>query len=91
MSESAIQTGILKYLKGLPNTWAVKIVTSNKNGTPDILACVEGQFIALEVKTASGSTSPIQDFQLSQISGAGGVSAIVRSIDDVKKVLATVR
>jgi Holliday junction resolvase len=90
MSESAIQTGILKYLKSLPNTWAVKIVTSNKNGTPDILACVEGQFVALEVKTASGSTSPIQDFQISQITGAGGTAAVVRSVDDVKKVLALV-
>ncbi len=39
MAESDIQSSILNYLKYL-GAWTVKTVTTNKGGTPDILACL---------------------------------------------------
>ena len=86
-TEQQIQTHILAYLKAVPNCWVVKIIQANKNGVADILCCLNGRFIALEVKTPTGKTSLIQDYQLAQITAAGGVCAVVRSLDDVKNVI----
>ena len=87
MLESAIQKKILDYLKTVPNCWTVKTVHTNKLGCPDILACIEGRFYGLEVKQDKGIASAIQLRQLKNISDAGGISAIVRSVDDVKAIL----
>lgn len=87
MIESAIQAKILKYLATLPECWVVKVIQANKNGTPDLIACVQGRFLALEVKSATGRPSPIQLHQIEMIRQAGGVVEIVRSVDDVKKLV----
>ena len=75
------------FLKSLPNCWYVKVITCNRNGTPDIIACIDGRFFAFEVKTPNGRVAPIQDAQISAITLAGGSAHVVRSVDDVKKIL----
>lgn len=87
MSEQAIQRGILKYLKSLPDCWVVKTVTCNINGVPDILVCYKGQFIAFEVKTPTGRVSPIQTYQIEQIEAAGGRAFVVRGLPEVQALL----
>lgn len=87
MLESYIQTKILDYLKTVPNCWTVKVMTANKNGTPDILVCYHGHFIGFEVKTKTGRTSPIQDYQIAKIKGAGGSAVVVRSVEQVENFL----
>lgn len=47
------------------------------NGTPDILACVNGQFIAIEVKAQSGHPSELQLAKISDIRNAGGLAYVV--------------
>ena len=89
MLEAQIQKRILDYLKTVPNCWVVKVMTANKNGVPDILVCLHGRFFAFEVKTQTGRTAPIQDYQLAQIQAAGGTAAVVRSVEDVKKFIET--
>lgn len=51
-------------------------------GIPDLLCCVEGLFIALEVKTARGETTPIQEFELKMIRNASGYVAVVRTVQE---------
>jgi len=65
----------------------VKTISTNRKGTPDVLACVNGRFVALEVKTPTGRVDPLQTYQLDCITAAGGVAHVVRSVDDVKKIL----
>ena len=65
------------------------MISCNRAGTPDILACVRGRFVALEVKTPTGRLAPIQEHQLARIKEAGGVVAVVRSLDEVRSVLDT--
>lgn len=88
MSEQQIQKRILDHLAKLPNTWSVKVISANKNGVPDILACVNGKFVAIEVKTPTGRVSPLQEYQINRINNSGGLAAVARSVDDVKKLLA---
>lgn len=88
LSESQVQTKILKYLKSLDNVWVVKTITCNINGVPDILVCYRGRFVAFEVKRESGGVvAPLQKVQIQRINDAGGVAHVVRSVDEVKKIL----
>jgi len=89
MTESKIQTKILKWLDAQPNIWTVKTVVTNKSGTPDILCCVEGRFVAFEVKAAKGKVSKLQEYRIAEIQSAGGKAYVVRNLEEVKKYLST--
>ncbi|MDO4681110.1 MAG: VRR-NUC domain-containing protein [Aerococcus sp.] len=57
-------------------------------GTPDILACVDGRFVAIEVKRPKGGVvSPLQQHQMQKIKRAGGLAMVAHSVDQVKKEL----
>ena len=82
MSESQIQSKILKYLAD-EGIYAVKVMSSNHSGTPDILACVKGVFVGIEVKTPEGKTSKLQDYALTQIRKSGGEAWVVHSLAEL--------
>lgn len=88
MKEQNIQAKIKKYLES-KGAYVVKVVQANKAGVPDLLACYKGKFVGLEVKTPKtlNNVSPLQAFNLSKISEAGGISYVVTSIEDVEKIL----
>jgi Holliday junction resolvase len=44
----------------------------SENGTPDILACVNGHFVAIEVKADNGHPSELQLVKIADIRKAGG-------------------
>ena len=46
-------------------------------GTPDIIACVNGNFVAVEVKAEKGKPSELQLHHIEQIRKAGGVGYIL--------------
>ena len=83
MKESDIQKQISDWLKA-EGHWAVKTITTNRNGTPDILVCVDGQFVGIEVKTPQGRVSPIQTYQIKQIQKSDGHAFVARSLAEVK-------
>ena len=84
--EAKIQSKILKELKKR-DIYAVKIITANRNGVPDILACVNGRFVAIEVKTPRGRVSLVQEFHLGLIDAAGGTAIVAKSWEDVLDIL----
>jgi Holliday junction resolvase len=86
VKESVIQRQILTWLKA-NGYYAVKTISTNRNGTPDILTCVNGRFVGIEVKTEIGKTSKLQDYQIKAIIESGGHAFVARSLDDVKNVL----
>jgi hypothetical protein len=71
------------------NTGAMKtegggFVRFGATGSSDILGILAptGRFIALEVKTAKGKTSPAQEAWLAEARALGAVAGVVRSIDE---------
>lgn len=59
--------------------WFVKYF-ANRNtrvGVPDILACVNGYFVGIEVKASNGRPSELQVWNRDQIRNAGGICVIV--------------
>lgn len=58
-----------------------------KTGIPDIIVIKEGQFIGLEVKSATGRQSLAQSDFERELRAAGGNYFLVRSIEDVDNAL----
>lgn len=76
--ETRFQTKVLKKLKLLPNTFWFKHMAVSIRGLPDIMGCVNGTFVALELKSSSKlKPSPLQQLTLANIQGASGVSYVV--------------
>lgn len=48
-----------------------------KSGVPDILACVNGYFVGIEVKAQNGKPSELQLYNIRQIRKAGGFGYVV--------------
>lgn len=46
-------------------------------GVPDILACINGYFVGIEVKAESGTPSELQKHNRELIKYAGGISVIL--------------
>jgi Holliday junction resolvase len=86
MKESQIQNRIIKYLNGI-GAYSIKTIVTNRNGSPDLICCFKGRYVALEVKAEKGIISKLQEHNIKLIRKSGGIAAIVRSVDDVKKVL----
>ena len=59
------------------NIWIENIQQVGKRGTPDRLICLDGDFIAMELKIDSGAPADIQLIKLIEIKKAGGKSYIV--------------
>jgi len=91
MTEAQLQKQILDFLDDI-GAWTVKTITVNKRGTPDILACFDGSFYAIEVKKPGklSTLSQLQKYQIKQINGAGGTALAVDNLEDVKKLFADV-
>ena len=88
MKEQDIQRKIIKYLESV-GAYVVKVVASNKSGTPDILSCYRGIFLAIEVKRPETKTnvSELQEYNIKKIKEAGGVAIVSWDLDAVKAVV----
>jgi len=85
-SEKRIQSEIIEYLNS-ENIYNVKIIASNTPGTPDIIACKDSKFIALEVKKIGNYPSIRQEAQFDRIQKSNGKAFVVYSVEDAKKIL----
>ena len=72
--------------------WCVKIHGGpyQDAGTPDILACYKGKFIAVEVKTSRGVARQEQKITQLAIAESGGYALITHLIGEVADVLDTI-
>jgi Holliday junction resolvase len=58
-------------------------------GIPDIIACLDGRFIAIECKAGKGTTTALQDRELNMVLNAGGTTYIARetNLEDLRILL----
>lgn len=77
-SETTFKNRIRPLLDILPNTFCEKIQQVGISGTPDLLLCVAGLFVAMELKKDSKSNiTRLQLYKLQKIYAAGGIGLIV--------------
>lgn len=88
MKESHLQAKIMDYLKkNCPGCWIFNTNDRTQVGIPDILMLYENKFYAFEVKVPGQDARDMQRYILNRINAAGGAAGVVRSINDVKKIL----
>jgi hypothetical protein len=75
--ETVLKEKVLADLKKLPNTYAVKIQQETIHGTPDILICCRGLFVALELKKGQKDKADHRQlYELNIIEKAGGIGFV---------------
>lgn len=86
--EAKLKSDIRKYLNSKKIYWAsIQNGFGAKPGDPDLVLCVCGRFIALEVKAPEGRQSEIQRMREKQIRDNDGWYFVVRSLDQVKSLM----
>lgn len=77
-AEKNFENKIKQFLKN-NGCWFVKYFANRmtKSGVPDILACVGGFFVAIEVKASGGHPSDLQIWNRDKIREAGGIAIIL--------------
>jgi len=82
MTETSFKSILNNYFKQF-KCYQVSIPASmfSRIGTPDKLLCLRGQFLAIEVKTDTGTVSPMQENAIAEINKAGGVALVLRPKD----------
>jgi hypothetical protein len=87
--ESKITKSIMAYLKKR-GVWFFKVAGGpmQQRGVPDIICCVTGSFVALEVKRPGvGRLTDLQALTIERIRDAGGVAEVVTSVEEAAAVL----
>ena len=88
--EKVFETKIKKMLKD-KGAYFVKFFANSytRAGVPDVLACVNGYFVGIEVKAQNGHPSELQLYNAEQIRNAGGFSFIVypSGYDELVKII----
>ena len=78
MTEQQIQAKRIKQLE-LEGYYVIKLVKTNKNGIPDILAIPpQAKVIFSEVKTPKGKVSKLQEYRLKELEKYGFTTEVFR-------------
>ncbi|MEE7581958.1 MAG: VRR-NUC domain-containing protein [Oscillospiraceae bacterium] len=52
-----------------------------RSGVPDLLCCIGGRFVGVELKTDNGKVSELQQYNIDKIIQSGGVALVLRPKD----------
>lgn len=85
--EKRVKNAVVKILK-LYNAYYFSPVTGGfgKSGVPDIIACVNGQFVGIECKAGNNKPTLLQLRELEAIKAAGGYSIVVNETNETELV-----
>lgn len=92
VDEDAVTRGVLLSLRSQPKSWWMKCWGGPlaMAGVPDIIGCLRGRFVAIEVKAPHRRTEPhgglskIQKHVLDQIRAAGGITVVAYGTGDIE-------
>ena len=89
-AEKNFENKIKKYLED-NDCWFVKFFANSytKKGIPDILACVNGYFLGIEVKAPNGKPSELQKYNIKKITKANGCAIVLypRDFEMFEKII----
>lgn len=94
-TEKNFENRVKNYLKG-SGCWFVKYWAGGgftRSGVPDLLICINGYFVGVEVKAPKGKASPLQIHCLREITGSGAVGAVIypQDFEDFKEFISRVQ
>lgn len=88
--EKKFEEKIKKFLDSL-GAWHLKTYSDGvqRSGIPDLLCCVNGRFVAVEVKSETGRPTALQVWNIERIREAGGIAMVLypKDFDDFKRLM----
>jgi len=93
--EGAVKSWIKeRILKRYPDSYiyVTHVGQYGKRGVPDLVMCIKGLFVCIEVKTIKGKLTELQKLEGRRIEKAGGIWATVygRNEDQMQEIYETV-
>jgi hypothetical protein len=89
--ERAIVGRITRWLTAEGHWW-MKTQPPNRQGVPDLLVCVRGKFLGLEVKRPTvGVVGDAQKWEGGRIRDAGGAYHVVTTLEEAQSHVAELR
>jgi hypothetical protein len=85
---NAVLRCIRDYLAAI-GAYELKVLggVGQRAGVPDLLACLTGRFLAVEVKTGRAALNMHQQRERARIERAGGLYILAHAVDDVERSL----
>lgn len=83
MLESEIQSRIIRQLENA-GWYVVKLIQTNKNGIPDLIATQKGVAVFIEVKRPGKEPDPLQKFRHKEIRKNGTEIIVATSTKDTE-------
>lgn len=91
--EKIFENKIKKFLDE-EKCWYVKFFANayTRKGIPDLLCCVNGFFLAIEVKAENGQATDLQKWNISKIRHCGGLGFILKpsQFENFKELVKTI-
>lgn len=91
--ETVFKNRIRPHLDALPNSWWFKTQQVSLRGIPDMIGCLNGRMVALELKKdVKAPIGKLQIHILQLIAKAGGIAMVVypdnweSTLEDLKKI-----
>ena len=76
--EGKVKAEVVKILKELGVYYFFPATGGyGRSGVPDIVCCANGYFLAIECKAGKGTTTALQDRELTAIKDAGGAAVVI--------------
>lgn len=75
--ETLFKERVQKDLRVIPNSWWQKISQRSVRGCPDILGCIQGRFIAIELKKSKDAKiDALQTYNVRSINNTGAIALV---------------
>ena len=87
-TEQQVQKQIITYLESI-GAYTVVTIKCSKSGVSDVLACLNGHFLSIEVKLPGqlSTVTLIQQYNLDLVIQSGGIAFAATSVADVTNQL----
>lgn len=86
-TEGELTKKVKQWLSKQPDVFYYKSSDRYKSGIPDILACANGIFIAIELKKDGGTATPHQELFIKEVIRAGGLGSVCYTVADVSALV----
>ena len=85
---AGLQAYVVKHLAGhKPSIVVVKVTKANVNGVSDLLLCVLGKFVAIELKVEDNKPTLQQIAFLKNVKAADGITGVAYTWGEVKRII----
>lgn len=88
ITEAKFQRQVVNYLTK-QGIYFIKTVLCNRRGIPDLIMCINGKFIAIELKSPmrKAKATPLQIHEINRIQKAGGLAFVINDMLELQSIV----